>query len=83
METFAASALAVALIGTSSLAFAQNVSDAQIKQNLESQGYSKIRITRHEKSHIDVTGTKAGRVEKLAVNPQTGEISQDTDNDKD
>ena len=83
MKNIVVSAVALALIGASSLAFAQIVSDQQIRQTLESQGYSNIRISRHEKSHVDVTGTKGGKVEKLAVNPKTGQISPDTDNDKD
>lgn len=82
MNKLAASAFAVVLIGGSGLAFGQNVSDAQIKQNLESQGYSNIQIKRHDKGHIDVTGSKDGKTEKFAVNPQTGQISPDTDNDE-
>jgi len=78
----AASAFALVLIGGLGLAFAQNVSDAQIRQNLEAQGYKNIQISRHEKNHVDVTGTKDGKLEKLAVNPQTGQMSSDTDNDE-
>lgn len=83
MKQLAAMAIGLALVGGSGLAYAQNVTDAQIKQNLESQGYSNIKISRHEASHVDVTASKNGQVQKLAVNPQTGQIAPDTDNDHD
>jgi outer membrane protein assembly factor BamA len=55
--------------------------DAQIKQKLESQGYANIQITGRDKGHIDVTATKNGKTEKLAVNPETGVATPDTDED--
>lgn len=83
MTKILAVALGLALVGGSGFAFAQNVSDQQIRQNLEGQGYRDIHISRHEKSHIDVRASKNGKAEQLAVNPQTGQVSPDTDNDRD
>lgn len=59
------------------------MSDAQIQQNLHAQGYTNIKIGDHDKGHVDVTATKNGRSEKLAVDPQTGAMKADTDQDKD
>lgn len=42
MRKFAASAFALGLIGGSSLALSATISDDQIRQNLESQGYSNV-----------------------------------------
>jgi hypothetical protein len=83
MRKIAAAMLGFVLIGGSGVALAQNVTDQQIQQNLEAQGYRDIHISRHEKSHVDVRATKNGQAERLAVNPQTGAVSPDTDNDKD
>ncbi len=83
MKTLLGAALMSALIAAPGVAFAQQVSDAQIKQNLESQGYSNIQISRHEASHVDVTASKNGKTEKLAVNPKTGQVPMDTDKDED
>lgn len=82
MKQLAAVALGLGLVGASGAAFAQ-MNDAQIKQNLESQGYSNIKIGEHESNHIDVTASKNGQVQKLAVNPQTGQVTPDTDTDED
>lgn len=73
----------ILLAGSSGLAFAQAtpVTDAQIQQKLQSEGYTHVQVTKHDKDHIDVTATKDGKAEKLAVNPQTGALMQDTDND--
>ena len=57
------------------------MSDAQITQRLESQGYSNVKVTAHDKGHVDVTASKNGQNQKLAINPQTGQAMADTDND--
>ena len=69
--------------GTSSGATGQSgtMSDSQIRQKLESQGYSNVKITDHDKNHVDVTASKNGQSQKLAVNPRTGQASPDTDKD--
>jgi hypothetical protein len=60
---------------------ATGMTDAQIQQKLEAQGYSNVRITDHDKDHVDVTASKGGKPVKLAVNPQSGQVTPDTDND--
>ncbi len=62
---------------------ASAMSDAQIKQKLESEGYTNVTIRKHDKDHVDVTATKNGKTQKLAVNPQTGQAGPETDEDKD
>jgi hypothetical protein len=42
---------------------------------------SNIQIRQRDKDHVDVTATKNGKVEKLAVDPQSGAVKPDTDND--
>lgn len=93
MKRLAATTVGVLmLLGTASLALAaekqstsgagaSTMSDSQIKQKLESEGYSNVQIKEHDKGHVDVTATKNGKTEKLAVNPQTGQAMPDTDKD--
>lgn len=72
-------------IGSTGLAFAQanTMSDDQIKKTVESQGYTDVRVTGHDKDHVDVKATKNGKTEKLAVDPKTGQTRPDTDEDHD
>ncbi len=58
------------------------MTDAQIQQKLQSEGYTNVQVTKHDKGHVDVMATKNGKAEKLAVNPQTGAMMPD-DADKD
>ena len=60
---------------------ASTMSDAQIRQKLEAQGYSNVQIKERDKGHVDVTAAKNGKSEKLSVNPQSGQVKPDTDND--
>lgn len=85
MEKIAVIVVTIGIILVPSLASSQNTppTDSQITRNLESQGYTNVRISRHERSHIDVRATKNGKTERLAVNPQTGQISADSDKDED
>lgn len=73
---------AALLVGASASAFAA-MSDSQIEQKLQQQGYTNIKIGEHDKGHVDVTATKNGAAEKLAVDPATGAVKPDTDNDND
>jgi peptidase YpeB-like protein len=82
MKPLIATFAALFLAGSANLAFAA-MSDAQIQQNLQAQGYTNIKIGEHDKGHVDVTATKNGKVEKLAVDSQTGAVKADTDQDKD
>lgn len=59
------------------------MTDAQVQQKLQSEGYTNIQVTKHEGDHIDVKATKNGKAEKLAVNPQTGAVMPETDRDDD
>jgi hypothetical protein len=60
---------------------ADKMTDAQIQEKLKADGYTNVQITEHDKDHVDVKATKNGKTEKLAVNPQTGAVTPDTDND--
>jgi hypothetical protein len=60
---------------------ATTMTDAQVRQKLEGQGYTNVRITEHDKSHIDVIAVRNGKSEKLAVDPQSGQVTPDTDKD--
>jgi hypothetical protein len=75
-----AAAGAAILLVTSTAAFAQ-LSDVDIKSAVEAKGYKNPKITEHGKDHVDVTATKDGKTVKLAVDPQTGAVSPDTDKD--
>ena len=57
------------------------MTDAQVRQKLEAQGYTNVQIKERDKGHIDVTAARNDRSEKLAVNPQSGQVTSDTDND--
>ncbi len=70
----------VCLAASSSLSLAA-MTDTQIQQKLQGQGYTNVQIREHDKDHVDVTATKNGKVEKLAVDPQSGAVKADTDND--
>ena len=80
---FSTAALGVTLLlGSSVLAFAADkMTDAQIQEKLKADGYTNVQIIEHDKNHIDVKAMKNGKIEKLAVNPQTGAVTPDTDND--
>ena len=60
---------------------AARMTDAQIQQKLKADGYTNVQVTDHDKDHIDVKATKNGKTEKLAVNPVTGALMPDNDND--
>jgi hypothetical protein len=72
----------ILLAGMPGLGFAQTpMTDAQLQQKLQSEGYSNVKIAEHAKSHIDVTATKDGKTQKLAVNRSTGAVAEDDDKD--
>lgn len=85
MNRITISALSVLLLlgPTSQSLAAGSMSDVQIKQKLEAEGYGNVVIKEHEKDHVDVTASKNGRSQRLAVNPRTGQIVPDTDKDND
>lgn len=55
------------------------MTDTQIQQKLQSEDYTDVRITEHERGRINVTATRNGKAEKLVVNPQTGAAMPDND----
>jgi len=57
------------------------MTDTQIVQQLEKQGYSNVKVTDHDRGHVDVMAMKGGQQQKLAVNPSTGQAMPDTDKD--
>lgn len=67
--------------GSTTTVQATPMTDAQIQQKLQSEGYTNVQVTKHEKDHIDVTAIKNGKAEKLAVNPQTGAVTPDIEHD--
>jgi hypothetical protein len=72
----------IVLTGLPGVVFADDkMSDAQIQEKLKADGYTNIQITEHDRDHVDVKATKNGKTEKLAVNPQTGAVAPDKDND--
>jgi hypothetical protein len=72
----------ILLTGLPGVVFAADkMTDAQIQAKLKADGYTNVQITEHDRDHVDVKATKNGKTEKLAVNPQTGAVAPDTDND--
>jgi hypothetical protein len=57
------------------------VSDAEIRQILEAEGYANVQIKERDNKRVEVTATKDGRTSKLSINPQTGEVQSDSDDD--
>jgi hypothetical protein len=80
---FSIAALGVILLaGFPGLASAADkMTDAQIQEKLKADGYTNVQITEHGREHVDVKATKDGKTEKLAVNPKTGAVTPDNDND--
>lgn len=50
------------------------MSDSQIEQSLEKQGYSNVKVTGHEQGAIQATASKDGKNQNLKVDPITGEV---------
>jgi hypothetical protein len=72
----------ILLTGLPGVVFAADkMTDAQIQEKLKADGYTNVQITEHDRDYVDVKATKNGKTEKLAVNPQTGAVAPDNDND--
>jgi hypothetical protein len=65
---------ALMLLTFASTALAGEMTNAQIKQKLQADGYTDIHIAGRSYGDVNVTATKDGRAEKLAVKPQSGEV---------
>jgi hypothetical protein len=62
---------------------ATTMTDAQVQQKLESEGYTHVRIRERGKTYVEVTAAKDGKAEKLAVDPQSGQVMPEQDDDDD
>jgi hypothetical protein len=61
--------------GASGQSGASTMSDAQIRQKLEAQGYS-VQSLKHEENYVEAKVTKGGQSGELRVDPQSGAITQ-------
>lgn len=62
---------------------ASMMSDAEIKQKLETQGYANVQLGEHEGGKIDATATKDGQAVELEIDSQSGAVSQRIEKEKD
>ncbi len=60
----------------------QPVTEDQVRQKLQSDGWSDVRI-RREGRYFEATGTKDGQANRLAVDSQTGRLRVEEDDDDD
>ena len=58
----------------------QPVTEEQVRQKLESEGYSNIQILRHGR-YFEAIGSKNGNTGKMLVDSQTGRLQADDDDD--
>jgi hypothetical protein len=58
----------------------QPVTEDQVRQKLQSDGWSDVRI-RREGRYFEATGTKDGQANQIAVDSQTGRLRADEDDD--
>jgi hypothetical protein len=58
------------------------VTEDQVRQKLQSEGWSNIQIAR-EGRYLEATGSKDGQTNRLEVDPQTGRLRADDDDDDD
>jgi hypothetical protein len=63
---------------------AQQLSDAELQQKLQSQGYSDIRDIRHNGNRVRLTALQNGQRVQLTVDARTGQpVGEGTDDDDD
>src|SRR6266568_704502 len=60
----------------------QAVTEDQVRQRLQSDGWSDVRI-RREGRYFEATGTKDGQANRLDVDSQTGRLRVEEDDDDD
>ena len=58
----------------------QPVTEDQVRQKLQSEGYSNVQIVRQGR-YFDATGSKDGTTGRIAVDSQTGRIRADDDDE--
>jgi hypothetical protein len=61
--------------GTSGQSGVSTMSDAQIRQKLEAEGYS-VQSLKHEENYVEAKVTKGDQSGELRVDPQSGAITQ-------
>src|SRR5262245_32798061 len=60
----------------------QPVTEAQVREKLQSDGYSNVQIARHG-NLFEATGWKDGKTGKVVVDSRTGRLADDDDDDDD
>ena len=55
---------------------ASMMSDAEIKQKLQAEGYANVQLGEHERGKVDATATKNGQPVDLEIDVQSGAVSQ-------
>ncbi len=60
----------------------QSVTEDQIRQKLQSDGYSNIQIVRQGR-YFEAMGSKNGKTSKVRVDSQTGRLASNDDDDDD
>ena len=60
----------------------QPVTEDQVRQKLQSEGWSNIQIARDGR-YLEATGSKDGQTSKMEVDSQTGRLRADDDDDDD
>ena len=58
------------------------VTEDQVRQKLQSEGWSNIQIARDGR-YLEATGSKDGQTSKMEVDSQTGRLRADDDDDDD
>jgi hypothetical protein len=61
--------------GASEESGASTMSDAQIRQQLEAQGYT-VQSLKHERDYVEAKVIKGGQLTELRVDPQSGTMSK-------
>lgn len=56
------------------------VTEDQVRQKLQSEGYSNIQVVR-QGTYFEATGTKDGETGRITVDSQTGRLATDGDDD--
>ena len=68
--------------GLAFIAGDQPVSEAQVRQKLQSEGYSNVRVVRQGR-YFEAIGSKDGQTSRIVVDSQTGRLKADDDDDDD
>lgn len=58
----------------------QPVTEAQVREKLQAEGYSNIQIARSG-NYFEATGSKDGKPGKVVVDTRTGRLADDDDDD--